>query len=368
MGIFDTGRRRLEALEREVLSNPTPQNMVSLAENYARLGDWARAVEVARKAIEKFPDSEKCALTYQYVRKNQFQSEIQELNRSIRTRPQAQHYERLAHIYLTELADKNRALEIAQEGLLKFPSSDVLHCVCAQVRMERFHTDFLGNDGMEAIRHSQLALATNNENATALYCLGRLQAEAGAYDKARPVVENYQRRYPNDDNMKQLLKLIDAHMPESVGDLDDAFVEIETRHGLSPVGMEMMQIFQPVRSSAAPQISPSKMEAFLRGYDMIHGYKCSAVVAKGGELLASHSRGLVPSEKFVYLLQRIYQCAEDSSKRMDIGTFINGEIECSLGKVVVSEWKNLVLGILADRPAKREDFRRAIDKFQAFAS
>ena len=142
MGIFDTGRRRLESLEREVLSNPTPQNMVSLAENYARLGDWSRAEEVAKKAVEKFPDSEKCALTFQYVRKNRFQSEIQELNRSIRTRPQAQQYERLGQIYLSELADKNRALELAQEGLLKFPSSDVLHVVCAQVRMERFHTDF----------------------------------------------------------------------------------------------------------------------------------------------------------------------------------------------------------------------------------
>lgn len=368
MGIFDTGRRRLEALEREVLSNPTPQNMVGLAESYARLGDWSRAVDVAKKAIEKFPDSEKCALTYQLVRKNQFETEIRELNAAIRTRPQAQHYERLGHIYLTELQNRNKALEIAQEGLLKFPSSDALHVVCASVRMERFHNDYLANDAAEAIRHSQLGLATNNGNASALYSLGRLLAEAGCYDKARPVVENYLRLVSNDDNMKQLLKLIDAHMPESITDLDDGLQEIEQRHGLSPVGIEMLQIFQPVRSTSAAQISPSKMENFLRGYDSIHGYKCSAVIQKNGELLASHSRGLVPSDKFVFLLQSIYRCAEESSKRMDIGAFVNGDIDCSLGKVVVSEWKNLVLGILADRPAKEDDFRRAIDKFQSFVS
>jgi len=368
MGIFDTGRRRLEALEREVLSNPTPQNMVSLAENYARTGDWSHAEDVAKKAIEKFPDSEKCALTYQYVRKNRFQSEIQELNRAVRSRPQAQHYERLAHIYLSELADRSRALELAQEGLLKFPSSDPLHVMCAQVRMERFHTDYQANDGAEAIRHSQLALATNSQNATALYCMGRLYAEAGCYGQARPVVENYLRLVSNDDNMKQLLKLVDAHMPEAAGDLDDALNEIEQRHGLAPVGVEMMQIFQPVRPSTAPQINPSKMENFLRGYDSMHGYKCSAVITKNGELLAAHSRGLVPSDKFVYLLQSVYRCSEESSKRMDIGAFVVGEIDCTLGKVTVSEWKNLVLGVLADRPAKEEDFQHAIDKFQSFVS
>jgi len=368
MGIFDTGRRRLEALEREVLSNPTPQNMVNLAESYARQGDYARAVDVAKKAIEKFPDSERCALTYQLVRKNQFESEIRDLNQSIRTRPQAQHYERLGHIYLSELQNKNRALELAQEGLLKFPSSDALHVVCARVRMERFHSDWLANDAAEAIRHSNLALATSNSNAEALYCLGRLLAESGCYDKAKPVIESYLRLVSDDDNMRQLLKLVDSHLPESVGDPDDALAEIEQRHSLSPVGIEMLQIFQPMRPSGAPSVSPSKVENFLRGYDAMHGYKCSAVITKSGELIASHSRGLVPSDKFVYLLQSVYRTAEESSKRMDIGAFVNGDIDCSLGKVVVAEWKGLVLGILADRPAKLEDFRHAIDKFQSFTS
>ena len=130
-----------------------------LAEQEAAYRQLESDQVLARKAIEKFPDSEKCALTYQYVRKNQFQSEIQDLNRAVRTKPTAGHYERLAHIYLNELADRSRALEVAQEGLLKFPSSDALHCVCAQVRMERFHSDFLANDTTEAIRHANLALA-----------------------------------------------------------------------------------------------------------------------------------------------------------------------------------------------------------------
>jgi tetratricopeptide (TPR) repeat protein len=368
MGIFDTGRRRLESLEREVLSNPTPQNMVNLAETFARQGEWSRAVDVAKKAIEKFPDSERCALTYQLVRKNQFEQEIRELNAAIRTRPQAQHYERLGHIYLTELANKNRALELAQEGLLKFPSSDALHVVCARVRMERFHADFLANDAAEAMRHSQLALATNNANVEALYCLGRLNAESGCYDKSKPVVDSYLRLVPDDDNMRQLLRLVDAHMPESVSDLDDALAEIEQRHSLGPVGIEMLQIFQPMRQMGAPQISPGKVENYLRGYDAMPGYKCSAVVTKTGDMIASHSRGLVPSDKFVFLLQSVFRCAEESSKRMDIGAFVNGDIDCSLGRVVVAEFKGLVLGILADRPAKQEDFRHAIDKFQSFVS
>src|SRR5262245_21004209 len=133
MGIFDTSRRRLEALEHEVLSNPTPQNMVALAESYARAGDLRHALDVAKRAVEKFPDSEGCARTYQLVRKQQFATELQELRRAIRTSPTQQHYERLATIYLSELGDRNTALEVAMEGLHKFPSSESLHLICSQV-------------------------------------------------------------------------------------------------------------------------------------------------------------------------------------------------------------------------------------------
>jgi len=366
MGLFDTSRRRLEGLEREVLSNPTPQNMVALAETYARMQDWTRAFEVAKRAIEKFPDSEKCALTFQYVRKTQFQTQIQEINKIIRTRPQQSDYDKLAKIYLEELNDRGKALEVALEGLVKFPSSDALHWVCAQIRMDRFHQDFLANDASEAIRHSQLALATNSSHSHCMLILARLYAECGAYDKSKPYIEGYLRANTGDESVRQLLRLVEPRLGESIHDIDDSLVEIESRHGLSTAGGEMMQLFQPRRDSAQVQVNPAKMEAFLRGYESMPGYKCSAVILKDGTLLAGHSRGVVALDKFVNLIQSIFGSADSASRKMDIGSFLDGDLETSLGNVKLTDWKGFVLGILADRPAKQEDFSRSIEKFQSF--
>ena len=88
MGLFDgTKRRHLNDLEREVLANPTPQNMVSLIERYMAAGDEAKALEMARKSVEKFPNSEKVQTTFQNVRRIQLQAEITEISKALRRSP-----------------------------------------------------------------------------------------------------------------------------------------------------------------------------------------------------------------------------------------------------------------------------------------
>ena len=116
MGLFDTKRRQLDGLEREVLGSPTPQNMISLIERYMAAGAEDKAVDVARKAVEKFPNSEKVQNTYQNVRRVQLQSEITEINKSLRRSPSRAHYERLADIYHRELGNRTKAF-------VRFPSS-----------------------------------------------------------------------------------------------------------------------------------------------------------------------------------------------------------------------------------------------------
>ncbi|MHC4607789.1 MAG: hypothetical protein ACYTAF_12820, partial [Planctomycetota bacterium] len=129
MGLFDTRRKQLEALEREVISNPSPQNMVALVEKYIAAGDERRALDVAKRAIERFPDSEACVHSYQNVRKLQLQSSIQDLNKKLRKKPTAENYERLAALYLDELENRNQAFEIAKDGLEQFPEAEGLHYI-----------------------------------------------------------------------------------------------------------------------------------------------------------------------------------------------------------------------------------------------
>jgi tetratricopeptide (TPR) repeat protein/predicted regulator of Ras-like GTPase activity (Roadblock/LC7/MglB family) len=369
MGLFDSKRRQLDDLEREVLANPTPQNMVSLVERYMAAGNEEKALEVARKAVEKFPDSEKCQTTYANVRRLQLQAEITELNRVIRKSPSRSHYERLADIYHRELGNRTKAFETALEGLAKFPSSDGLHMISGQIRMDRFHQDFLANDFVEAVRHFEKAASANPRNYKTLVSLARLYTEVGAYYKAKPVLEQVLRASPGDEHAEQLLRFVTGNISKASASVDDALAEIETRRALSAEGLEACQIFEPPnKGAAAPQVNPSQLDAFLVGFESMSGYKCSAVLTRDGSVVASHTRGMVAKDRFSRFLQDIYQVSEDASRKMDIGTFVSGELETSIGRVATAEWKGFLMGILADHPAKKEDLDHAVEKFVSFIS
>jgi tetratricopeptide (TPR) repeat protein len=368
MGLFDSKRRQLDELEREVLANPTPQNLVALVERYMAAGDEGKAVEMARKAVEKFPDSEKCQSTFQNVRRLQLQSEITEINKSLRKSPSRSHYERLADIYHRELGNRTKAFETALEGLAKFPSSDGLHMISGQIRMERFHQDYLSNDFVEAARHFEKAASINPHNYKALVSLGRLYAEAAAYYKAKPVLEQVLRASPGDETAETLLRLVSGNLANAAPSLDDALAEIESRRALSEAGLEACKIFEPTLRSNAPRVNPAQLDGFLVGFESMNGYKCSAVLSRDGACVAAHTRGMVPREKFTTFLQDIYQCSEDASRKMDIGSFVSGELDTSVGRVAMAEWKGFIVGILADQPAKKEDLAAAVEKFVSFLS
>lgn len=367
MGLFDT-KKRLDDLERQVQTSPTPVNMVSLIEKYMAAGDEAKALEWARRAVERFPDSEKCAATFENIQKMRLQREIVELNQALRKNPSKTHYEKLASIYLYDLGNRNKAYELALEGVTKFPQSDGLLLICGLVRMDRFHADFLANDFTEAVRHFEKAMELNPNNFKSLMSLGRLYAEIGANDKAKDYLEQAIKVGQSDANMDKLVKLVGLKSTETV-DVDDALGQIEQRRGLSPEGLEVRKIFDPApRGATILQISPVKVEGHLAKYNMMPGYRASVVVTREGQVMASHSAGQIERDRFSALVQAILRCCEEGSKRMDIGSFVNAEIETSVGRVSIAEWKNLIIGILADVPAKKGDVDAAIEKFIHFLS
>jgi tetratricopeptide (TPR) repeat protein len=335
------------------------------------VGDEEKALEVARKAVEKFPNSEKVQTTFQNVRRLQLQAEITEINKVLRRGPSKSHYERLAVIYHAELGNRTKAFETAIEGLEKFPQSDGLHLISGQIRMERFHQDFLAKDFTDAVRHFEKAASINPNNYRSLMGLARLYAEAGAYYKAKPILDDHVLpANPSDRNAQSLLKNLSAILDRAVPSLDDALAEIEARHAFTPEGEEIRRIFEPVSaaSSSAPQVDPSRLDAFLVGFESMNGYKCSAVLSRDGNCVAAHTRGMIPKDHFTRFLQDIYQCSEEASHKMDIGTFVSGEMDTSVGRVGMAEWKGVIVGILADQSARKEDLSAAVEKFVSFLS
>jgi hypothetical protein len=208
--------------------------------------------------------------------------------------------------------------------------------------MDRFHTDFLANDFTEAIHHFEKAASINSNNYKSLVNLARLFAETGAFYKAKPILEQVLRANPGDTNAEALHRFIGENLAKAVPSLDDAVAEIETRRELTPEGEQVRRIFDPTASSGAAQVDRAKLEAFLVGFESMNGYKCSSVLTRDGQQYASHTRGMVPKDRFTKFLQEIYQCS--GTRRADGHRDLRERRLDTPRCVAMAEWKGYVVG------------------------
>lgn len=114
--------------------------------------------------------------------------------------------------------------------------------------------------------------------------------------------------------------------------------------------------------------STAKIQQFLSGLQLTPGYRCSAVLGRDGQPLASHSKEGLKADPFSKLLQEIYLCADDSARKMGIGAFVSSEIETSIGRMQVVECRGTVIGFLVDVQARKEDVAGMVEKFVSFLS
>lgn len=361
MGAFDKQRKEIDAERKVVEGMPSPAGFVRLVERYAAINELDTAAEVARDGMRRYPDSEKVQQAFQNVRRIQLQGDIQDLQQKIQAgRAGANEYDRLSRIYFQDLGNKTKAYEIAFEGLERYKKAAGLNMLCGQIRMERYFEDHLPNDWTEARGHLEKASELNPSATMARVFLAQLYVAVGLYGQARPIVEQL-RAEVSTENVEQLVKQIAAAPAE------DASVDLDTRlsriaKGLAPeAGAEAEEALavEPVRVSVESKV----LEAYLSRVQKIDGFKAAAVVAAGGEALAVRSTVPELEAAFAELVHSVYTASEEASNRMDIGSFVNGEIDTPRGTLTVTESDGLVLGILAGDPAKMELLRKAADEF-----
>ncbi|OGL43138.1 MAG: hypothetical protein A2W05_05065 [Candidatus Schekmanbacteria bacterium RBG_16_38_10] len=352
----------ISSLVKEVASSPNPINMVTLIEKYIATGDIDNAIKVASDAINRFPDSEKVVTVYQNAKKVKLAAQISKLHSNIEYNPRRTDYEALALLYNSELNNKNKAFEVAIDGLRKFPNSDGLHLVSGDARMERFHKNFLSSDFREAVKHYERAIELNPLNYKALLYLGRIYSEIGLYKKGAEILLKALQLNPADEKLEWLMKTVNSKTAIETANIDDTLQNIERSKKLGPIGCSILQMFEHI--PAESHFNNYNIQDIQKIIDdtKYEDVKHILLMLKNGKVIAKHTSGDTSNELLVTSLRNIYNNAEESLERMDLGSFTNGEIETPQGNIYISKSRDILLCIIAEQTAIKGKIYNIIER------
>lgn len=369
MGIFDNLRRRreLDKLESTARENPSPMNLCAHAERLMAFEEGEKALEVAKRAMENYPDNERVVSTYRYIMKTHHQARILELQKNIEKSPNPGGFARLAELNFRELGDLDGAMEVARRGIAIFPEDESLHQISGQIRFYRYHEDYLAKDGHSAVEHFQKAILLNNLNYRCLFLLAVLSAEIEAWDLARQSIGQIYRFAPDDEGVRALELKVNEVAPRGAPKetLDILFRNVEVRGRLSDVGHQFssMHPAEVASKHASSSIDPKRLQDLLHGFGGMEGFQTAVIVDARGRLTAGHRAGNMAEDALGKVVTAISATAQESSKRMDIGAIQRVEVETPTGTLNVVAVRNMILGLGSAPSAKRDMVNAALESF-----
>jgi tetratricopeptide (TPR) repeat protein len=353
MGLFSR-KTDLERLEEEAQASPSPANLTALAERYLAAGEVDRALETAKKAFDRFPEADRARITYQSIRKLKMQSQIVGLQKKIAQTPAATDYEVLANIYYRELGNRDKALDMIREGLGRFPKSEGLHFLDGQIRFDRFHDEFIARDGAKCIEHLGDATRLNPQNYKAWLLLGRLYGELGLTEQARQCCKTLRRLAPDDETVRALEKAV-AGTP-AFTDPEEALRAVETLGGFSSEGQAVAALFgaRIAAASARPPIDAQRARGLVRHLISQDWALGAFAFAGNGQPVAHEARPGTDGPAWEQAIIALHRASDDASRRMDIGGFVSGALDCAAGRVHLRERGASVVAVLAQADSRPE--------------
>ncbi|OHB74054.1 MAG: hypothetical protein A2Z34_05530 [Planctomycetes bacterium RBG_16_59_8] len=370
MALFGSSKKKgLLDLERDALAAPEPGKFTRLIEMAIAADNRAKAMEVARKALELFPEADSIRSAFQNLKRFELQPRIIELQNAISHTPSGRHYEMLAGLYHTDLGDDDKAYEVALEGLQQYPESDGLNLVAGLVRMSRFHKEFTANDFREAARHLQKAVEANAMNSKALVSLGRIYAEVGSSTRASEFLKKGCELNPGDERMEAVLQTIAAEPLPEPDTLDDVLREIELSGTLGARGLKIFRLMDP--TAALPgdgKVDAAAVESYLRNVSGLAGFRCAVILRRDGSMVRNSASLWDKVEDLGRVVGVLCRESEEASRRMDIGGISLVDLDIPLGKLFLSVVGSLSLGVLADHGVQEGEYVEAVERFRSIFS
>ena len=142
-------RKSVEKLRSAWAANRTPAVAEDLARALLDRGEIDEALRLLKEAYRLFPRAERIRSYYHHTLRRKSSQEIRSLRRAIATNGRAEIYARLAELY-RYLGHFEEAIEVAREGIEKYPEFSGNHLAIGRIHYTRFLKTSSARDGRQA--------------------------------------------------------------------------------------------------------------------------------------------------------------------------------------------------------------------------
>ncbi|MCU0724500.1 MAG: tetratricopeptide repeat protein [Planctomycetes bacterium] len=364
--------RNLRKLKAAAERSPSPQTVGALAEACIASGRLEEAHRLAKQGAAQFPASERLADVCRFVDRRRKSSEIISLREEIQQRPEPGLFRRLAEIHL-DLGETDRALTLCEQCLEQFPLYEQAHLLIGQVRMSRFLQSRVAQDAVEAERQLRRVLKLDPRNERATVLLAFLCFVTGAHKQMDQTFQTTLIATPGLSDLADLAqaaasprlwdRAVESRLEDELDeDERDSFVElarlVEMRGCFrnSPHMFPVDALGQAAAAAASwARLDSGLLKDSVRRLGNQPGVRNVTAIGEGGEPLSEHTgdRGL-PHDDFALLTETIRSCADEATRRMDIGNFLWCTVEGAFGGLTVSQIREVTFGLMHGMPIRPE--------------
>lgn len=328
------GGNEMEELERLIKEAPAPSLFIRLAHLQLQQGNASKAMDVAKKGIERFGDQEELRQLLAEASHVSQMAEVDQIKNKIERFPNPTLYARLATLYLeqNELDACTRTCAIAVKA---FPDYAGIYLVMALASRKQKQTD-------KTIHYLEKAVEMDAYNYAAQMMLAEELTERGKDSEARTRLEMILRFAPEDERVKAMIAHLDQlHAVASQRPDED------TRK-LPAVGQ-------------AAGVDDSAIERSIACLAEIEGMEASLLVDHAGLIVACRSREESFDEELAAaVVSNVCRAVNESASELGIGDFLEANIEGEFGTLQLMPIKDMILASFAGSAVRAGRLQRAM--------
>ncbi len=315
--ILSKGRAR--NLAKRLVSEPTVENYLALAQSYVAAGQLSEVTRVCDEALGLHTGCVDLQRMKQRAQALAREDRVRELQRQLKQSPRPALYKELCETLLAA-GRLSRAEDVATEWYETSKDDEALYLHGA-VRAERYFADRRRDDARLALERFETFKRAHPSDARPLRAQLAIYSRCGAWNEARTTLARLLELFPGEPALEARFRTV-ASLAEKSKGLDPALREVER------TGRFVDDESESERGDSALSLRPMLQKIAER--EGVTG----AFYVRGGTALVQGPRG-ASAERYARGVREIVSTARGAARRLGLGTPTDVQVEGDFGSLCI---------------------------------